>query len=250
MIKSGKVEELKVRLAAHYGLDRSASASASVVPTTGPLSLDKHIQKKQWDHLRDLGHEWAQTASAGHEFKLCASSKGTLRAQISDLYVVAFTNVHVYTLLEGTISVPVSLRQDIKSVLSRLTIQPESGPTIPTATTQDISDVSNETILAWIGAAESGSSTARKNLQQLQQCFDSSSKVNLMVSFFFAFLIGGGFRLPFAVLQFNIQPSLTLQHNLWISCRRRFRQHSFQRSTIQHPPQMPSSVVAPLHHSF
>jgi hypothetical protein len=51
LIKSGKVEELKVRLAAHYGLDRSASASASVVPTTGPLSLDKHIQKKQWDHL-------------------------------------------------------------------------------------------------------------------------------------------------------------------------------------------------------
>jgi len=82
LIKSGRVEELKARLAAHYGLD--CLASASVVPTMGPLPLDKHIQKKQWDHLRDLGHEWAQMASAGHKFKLCASSKGMLHVQISD----------------------------------------------------------------------------------------------------------------------------------------------------------------------
>ena len=92
LIKSGKVEELKARLAAHYGFDRSASAS--VVPTMGPLPLDKHIQKKQWDHLRDLGHEWAQTASAGHEFKLCASSKGTL---CSNIQSVCCGN-HLYTL--------------------------------------------------------------------------------------------------------------------------------------------------------
>jgi len=90
LIKLGKVEELKVRLTAHYGLDRSASAS--VVPTMGPLPLDKHIQKKQWNHLRDLGHEWAQMASAGHKFKLCASSKGTL-IMFKYPNVVAFTYI-------------------------------------------------------------------------------------------------------------------------------------------------------------
>jgi hypothetical protein len=49
LIKLGKVEELKVRLMAHYRLDHLASAS--MVPTIGPLPLDQHIQKKQWDHL-------------------------------------------------------------------------------------------------------------------------------------------------------------------------------------------------------
>jgi hypothetical protein len=68
LIKSGK-EDLKVRLAAHYGLD--CSASASVVP--GPLLLDKHIQKKQWDHLQDLGHEWAQTARVLERFVTCSN---------------------------------------------------------------------------------------------------------------------------------------------------------------------------------
>jgi hypothetical protein len=74
--KLGRVEDLKARLATYYGLDRSCPAMA------GPLPLDKHIQKKQWDHLRDLGDEWARTASTGHEFKLCVSSKGTFQLLI------------------------------------------------------------------------------------------------------------------------------------------------------------------------
>jgi len=71
--KSGKVEDLRARLAVHYGLDRAAPTK-SVMPT-GPVPLDKTIQARQWAHLRDLGHEWAQTAGHGHEFKLCVPSK-------------------------------------------------------------------------------------------------------------------------------------------------------------------------------
>ena len=73
--KSGKVEDLRTRLATHFGLNRTAPVVADAA--NGPLPLDKHIQKQQWDHLRQLGHEWAQTARAGREFKLCTPSKGT-----------------------------------------------------------------------------------------------------------------------------------------------------------------------------
>jgi len=71
--KSGKVKDLRVRLAAHYGLDRTAPMK--LVMPTGPVPLDKAIQVRQWAHLRDLSHEWAQTAGHGHEFKLCVPSK-------------------------------------------------------------------------------------------------------------------------------------------------------------------------------
>jgi hypothetical protein len=64
------------------------------------------------------------------------------------------------------VSVPLSLRQDIERQLHHLTIPFEPNPAV-----RDIGDVSNETILALIGAAESGSLTARENLQQLQLHF-------------------------------------------------------------------------------
>ena len=64
--------------------------------------------------------------------------------------------------------IPASLRQDIGDLLSRLAIQPEPGHPFNGG---NIGDISNETILAWIGATESGNSTARENLQRLQQQF-------------------------------------------------------------------------------
>ena len=73
--KTGKVKDLKSRLADYYGLDRSAPLASSA-PVVGPLSVDKDIQKRQWAHLRDLGMEWQQTSRAGHAFKLCAPSEG------------------------------------------------------------------------------------------------------------------------------------------------------------------------------
>ena len=77
--KSGKVEDLRTRLATHFGLDCTAPvvAEAAKEAANGLRPLHRHIQKKQWDHLRRLGHEWAQTACAGREFKLCTPSKGT-----------------------------------------------------------------------------------------------------------------------------------------------------------------------------
>jgi hypothetical protein len=73
--KTGKVEDLKSRLADYYRLDRSAP-QASSAPVVGPLSVDQDIQKRQWAHLRDLGMEWQQTSRAGRAFKLCAPSEG------------------------------------------------------------------------------------------------------------------------------------------------------------------------------
>ena len=67
-------------------------------------------------------------------------------------------------------SIPAGLRQDIGDLLSRLAIQSESGHPLDDGG-NNIGDISNETILVWIGATESGNSTARENLQQLQQQF-------------------------------------------------------------------------------
>ena len=77
--KSGKVKDLRTRLVTHFGLDRTAPvvAEAAKEAANGLCPLDRQIQKKQWDHLRQLGHVWAQTACAGREFKLCTPSKGT-----------------------------------------------------------------------------------------------------------------------------------------------------------------------------
>jgi hypothetical protein len=99
--KSGRVKDLKTRLATHYGLDRSCPAAAP----TGPLPLDKHIQKKQWDHLRGLGAEWAQRASAGREFKLCASSNGVWLKCFSRLLIIIINQPHTLCLsVSGTTS--------------------------------------------------------------------------------------------------------------------------------------------------
>ena len=131
----------------------------------GPLPLDKHIQKQQWDHLRQLGHEWAQTAGAGREFKLCIPQK--VRDENGTRFISLFTRS---IFKDANSSIPAGLRQDIGDLLSRLAIQSESGHPLDDGG-NNIGDISNETILVWIGATESGNSTARENLQRLQQQF-------------------------------------------------------------------------------
>ena len=74
--KTGKVEELRSRLADHYNLDRSHSGQHSA-PVAGPPSLNQDIQNRQERaHLRDLGVEWEQASRAGRVFKLCPPPEG------------------------------------------------------------------------------------------------------------------------------------------------------------------------------
>jgi len=70
--KTGKVDVLRQRLALHYSLDLTSLSES--VPVHGPLPLDEHIQLRQWDHLRQLGDEWAEETAAGKEFLLCPPS--------------------------------------------------------------------------------------------------------------------------------------------------------------------------------
>jgi hypothetical protein len=74
--KSGKVQELRERLAAHYGLE--LSAPGQLAPIEGPHTVDEHIQKRQWGYLRALGDEWDSAVRSGRPFRLCEPSGGKL----------------------------------------------------------------------------------------------------------------------------------------------------------------------------
>ncbi len=77
---SGKVAELKKRLADHFNIDISAPAAPSVPKTTGIKreneDHDNGIVAQQWIHLRRLGEEWAQCEAAGQAFILGKGESG------------------------------------------------------------------------------------------------------------------------------------------------------------------------------
>lgn len=66
----GTVSILRQKLAAHLGLDLTASPPSEVV--SGLLSMDLQLQQKQWAYLRELGKEWEEKAAAGLPFVLGA----------------------------------------------------------------------------------------------------------------------------------------------------------------------------------
>lgn len=66
LTKAGRVDELRQKLAVHYGLDLSSLPSNPV--QAGPPSCDVEIQKRQWGHLRELGEAWKR---APDSFQLC-----------------------------------------------------------------------------------------------------------------------------------------------------------------------------------
>jgi len=68
LVKTGRVDILRQQLASYYGLDLSALPETAA--KVGPLPLDEHIQRRQWDHLRDLGEKWAKAVDAGQPFLL------------------------------------------------------------------------------------------------------------------------------------------------------------------------------------
>ncbi|KIK76864.1 hypothetical protein PAXRUDRAFT_17889 [Paxillus rubicundulus Ve08.2h10] len=73
LMKMGRVDDLRRKLAAHYGLDLSTPVVSNVPAAVGPAStLD--IQNRQWDYLCDLGNECNECATTGKPFLLCQPS--------------------------------------------------------------------------------------------------------------------------------------------------------------------------------
>ena len=172
-----------------------------------------------------------------HTLKRYAMKMGLLFHYYIDLFIHT-----ICTIFEDTnSSIPASLRQDIGDLLSCLAIQSELGHPFNGG---NMGDVSNETILAWIGATESRNSTTHKNLQQLQQQFIANTS-DQACGFHFLLLLA--FLTILFVLSFfshiqlwinwgwtnSPQLSHTLKLSPLISHRHQFWPHSFQRSTTQ-----------------
>ena len=62
--KTGRVDDLRQKLAGHYGLDLS-QLPAVPVPAR-PSTHDAEIQRRQWDHLRQLGEAWKEAPASGN----------------------------------------------------------------------------------------------------------------------------------------------------------------------------------------
>ncbi|KAK7006980.1 hypothetical protein R3P38DRAFT_3325928 [Favolaschia claudopus] len=67
LVKTGTVDIRRQRLADYFSIDLSSLPPA---PSIGPISRDTEINKRQWDHLRSLGAEWAEKDKSGQEFQL------------------------------------------------------------------------------------------------------------------------------------------------------------------------------------
>ncbi|KAJ8496913.1 hypothetical protein ONZ45_g12253 [Pleurotus djamor] len=74
--KSGKLAELRDRLARYYGLDLTAQPTPPE-PTHTP-SGNEAIRDHQWDGLVSMGEEWETAVKNGSEFQLTREgSNGT-----------------------------------------------------------------------------------------------------------------------------------------------------------------------------
>ncbi|KAJ7795379.1 hypothetical protein B0H14DRAFT_2620970 [Mycena olivaceomarginata] len=68
LTKTGTVDIRRQRLADYYGIDLSATP---VTPSVGPISRDADITKRQWEHLRAVGAEWAAKDLVGTPIPTC-----------------------------------------------------------------------------------------------------------------------------------------------------------------------------------
>ncbi|KAK7007168.1 hypothetical protein R3P38DRAFT_3212834 [Favolaschia claudopus] len=71
LVKTGTVDIRRQRLADYFSIDLSSLPPA---PSIGPISRDTEINKRQWDHLRSLGAEWAEKDKSGQEFQLVSET--------------------------------------------------------------------------------------------------------------------------------------------------------------------------------
>ncbi|KAJ7877707.1 hypothetical protein B0H14DRAFT_2342242 [Mycena olivaceomarginata] len=71
LTKTGTVDIRRQRLADYYGINLSATP---VTPSVGPISRDADITKRQWEHLRAVGAEWAAKDLVGTPFQLVSNA--------------------------------------------------------------------------------------------------------------------------------------------------------------------------------
>ncbi|KAH7904815.1 hypothetical protein BJ138DRAFT_1018596 [Hygrophoropsis aurantiaca] len=75
LTKSGKIDDLRIKLATYYGLNLFGHpSSAAVLPVAGPPTHDQNIQERQWEWARELGKEWEDTVAARRPFSLQETS--------------------------------------------------------------------------------------------------------------------------------------------------------------------------------
>jgi hypothetical protein len=86
LTQQGRVNDLRKRLATHYGIDLDAT-DAPVAPITAPLTVDEDIKARQFAWVRDLGAEWEMTSSVGKEFRLTKPSPGESSARKAVVYM-------------------------------------------------------------------------------------------------------------------------------------------------------------------
>lgn len=91
LVKTGKVDVRRQRLADYYGIDL---ANIPIPATVGPSTRDKEINLRQWAHLRALGTEWATQDSAGRPFQLISDDPGQHTRRRMSTYQVNFRCSH------------------------------------------------------------------------------------------------------------------------------------------------------------
>ncbi|KAJ7123823.1 hypothetical protein C8R43DRAFT_1135875 [Mycena crocata] len=133
LTKTGKVDELRRKLAAHHNIDLSSGPDISQPMVA--LSIDENIAKKQWEGLRALGREWQQDLAAGRTFRL-KKSPGLVFPPT------------VHTALQELPSVPAHELVGIPPL--------------------DEGSITEETVFAWLGAHSVGNRTALLQLHLLK----------------------------------------------------------------------------------
>ncbi|KAJ7159816.1 hypothetical protein C8R43DRAFT_345514 [Mycena crocata] len=148
LIKKGKVDERRQRLADYYGLDLSV---IPVAPAIGPITRDKDINNRQWSYLRSLGTEWA---TRGENFRLIEESTSAPSATHSSLLPS----------IQSAITEALGGLADIASISS-----------VTTANEGSNNPMDSETVQALIESAKEGDMTSIVDLFKLHASITHST---------------------------------------------------------------------------
>ncbi|KAJ7020084.1 hypothetical protein C8F04DRAFT_1242222 [Mycena alexandri] len=140
LTKTGKVAELRRKLAVYHNIDLSATPTLS--EAVGALTIDESIQKRQWAHLRALGEEWRQERAAGRPFLLKKATTLVLPDKIH----------HALSALPEVTA-------------EELAVTPPLDDTL----------VTEEMVYAWLGSHSVGNQTTLVNLHRVKQILAKAS---------------------------------------------------------------------------
>ncbi|KAJ7724911.1 hypothetical protein B0H16DRAFT_1430302 [Mycena metata] len=144
LTKTGKVAELRQKLAVHHKID--LSATPTIAEAVGALTIDESIQRRQWAHFRALGEEWKQEHAAGRPFLL---KKAT------------------------TLALPDKVHRALSALPEVTAAELAAEPPLDSAL------VTEEMVYAWLGSHSIGNQTALVNLHRVKQLL---AKVNRQTS--------------------------------------------------------------------